>query len=166
MAEVDEKKRLIANYNIYLPDNAGAYKINVIDSDGVTVFSIDSDGHIYPVDVKPTGNIALNAGKKIKFDGIGSDTYITYNATSGYLAFVLNGVQIFQMRAGAVDSNKDVSVADGMKIRLNGASGDTYLQYDSTNGYTSIFSGGTEVARFKDSSGDLDLLGVVNEGVL
>ncbi len=165
MAEVDDKKRLIANYNIHLPDNAGAYKINVIDSDGVTVLSIDSDGHIYPADVKPTGNIALLAGNKIEFNGIGSTDYITYNATSGYLAFVVGGVQVFQVRVGTLDSNKDVAVADGLKILLNGASGDTYLVYDSGNGYISVFSGGSEVARFNDS-GDLDLLGVVNESAL
>ena len=165
MAEVNDKKRLIANYDIHLPDNEGVYKINVIDSDGITVLSIDSDGHISPVDVKPTGNVALLAGKKIEFEGIGSDTYINYNSAGGYVAFVLNGVQIFQMRTTGVDSNKDLSIAAGMKIRLNGYAGDAYLIYNATNSYLSVFIGGTEVARF-NSTGDLDLLGVVNESAL
>jgi len=165
MAEVDDKKRLIANYNIHLPDNAGVYKINVIDSDGITVLTIDSDGHIAPVDVKPTGNIALQAGKKIEFNGIGSNTYITYNASSGYLAFVMGGVQVFQLRSGTLDSNKDVAVASAMKVRLNGYAGDAYLVFDNTNSCISVFVGGAEVARFNDT-GDLDLLGVVNESAL
>jgi hypothetical protein len=93
-----------------------------------------------------TGGLLAASSATIQGTGLFTPSVDT---TAGDLLIKSGGATAVTVSASSATVSGNLNVNAGSKIGVEGAAGDTYMQYNTGGGYLSIFVNNQEVARFR-----------------